>query len=592
MQQQQQLRNKAIKSGVKRLSERIVVDPITRIEGHLRVEADVGEDGVIKNAYSSGTSVRGIELIVENRDPRDVWAFMQRVCGVCTTTHALCSIRTVEDALDIKVPRNAHLIRNVMNATVFMHDHVVHFYHLHALDWVDIVSALDADPKETSKVAQSISKWPKSSPGYFAEVQEKIQRVVDSGQLGIFANGYWGHEAYKLPPEVNLLAVAHYLEALDWQKEIVKIHTILGGKNPHPHYVVGGMATPLDINSDNGIHAERLMNISQLLDGAKEFIEQVYIPDLLAIGSYYKDWLHGDGVNNYFSYGDYATGDIRDLDTYRYPRGVVLNGDLSTVHEIDLSDKEHIQEFVDRSWYTYDGKSGGGVGKHPFEGETALEYTGPKPPYTTLDTDKQYSWIKAPRWKEYPLETGPLARILVGYAAGKEDIVEVVDDTLEKLDIPITALNSAIGRMIARGLDALLASRWVREDMDELLDNVKNGDQVTFDRSKWEPSTWPKNAKGVGWMEAPRGSLAHWVEIEDGKTKMYQAVVPTTWNASPRDHKGATGPYEAALEGTPLIDKEKPLEILRIIHSFDPCLACAVHLTDLENNQLTEIRIG
>lgn len=577
---------------VETMSERIVVDPITRIEGHLRVEADIGADGVIKDAFSSGTSVRGIELIVQDRDPRDVWAFMQRVCGVCTTTHALASIRTVENALDITVPRNAHLIRNIMNAAVFVHDHVVHFYHLHALDWVDVVSALDANPDETSKIAQSISKWPKSSPGYFSDVQNKIKRLVDSGQLGIFANGYWGHEAYKLPPEVNLLAVAHYLEALDLQKEIVKIHTIFGGKNPHPHYVVGGMATPIDINSDNGIHAERLMHVSQLIDQAKEFVEQVYIPDLLAIGSYYKDWTHGGGLNNYLCYGDFSTGEVNDFDSYRFPRGIILDGDLSKIHDIDLTDKEHIKEFIDHSWYTYDGEEGGGIGKHPWDGETTLNYSGPKPPYNNLNTDEKYSWIKAPRWKEKPLETGPLARLMVGYAAGKEEIVQLVDDTLKKLDIPFSALQSALGRTIARGLESVLAAKWLRADMDELLNNIKNGDQVTFNRSKWEPETWPKSAKGVGWMEAPRGALGHWVEIENGKTKTYQAIVPTTWNATPRDHNNIVGAYEAALIGTPLLDKEKPLEILRIIHSFDPCLACAVHLTDLENDKITEIRIG
>jgi len=573
------------------MSERIVVDPITRIEGHLRIEADIDENGVIKNAYSSGTAVRGIELIVKDRDPRDVWAFVQRICGVCTTTHALVSIRSVEDALEIKIPRNAHLIRDIMNQAVFIHDHVVHFYHLHALDWVDVVNALKADPNETSRIAQSISSWPKSSPGYFKDVQSKVQKIVDSGQLGIFANGYWGHKAYKLPPEINLLAVAHYLEALDWQKEIVKIHTIFGGKNPHPHYVVGGMATPLDIDSDNGIHAERLMHVSQLIDEAKEFVNKVYIPDLLAIGSYYKDWLHGGGLNNYLCYGDFSTGDLYDPSLYRFPRGIVLNGNLKEVHDIDLKDPTHVQEFIDHSWYNYDGKQKG-VGLHPWEGETNLNYTGPKAPYKTLDTNDKYSWLKSPRWKEQPMETGPLARMIVGYAAGKEDIIQIVDETLKKLDVPITALQSALGRTVARGIESVLVADWMRNDMDSLLTNIKNGNQITFDRTKWEPETWPKSAKGVGWLEAPRGALGHWIEIENGKTKNYQAVVPTTWNASPKDHLNNIGAYEAALKDTPLLDKNQPLEILRIIHSFDPCLACAVHLTDLETNKSTEIRIG
>lgn len=573
------------------MAERIVVDPVARIEGHLRIEADVDEKGIIQDAFSSGTAVRGIELIVRDRDPRDVWAYVQRICGVCTTTHALAAIRSVEDAFDIKIPRNAHLIRDIMNGAVFLHDHVVHFYHLHAFDWVDVLSALKADPNETSRIAQSISDWPKSSPGYFKEIQMKIQKVVESGQLGIFANGYWGHKAYKLPPEVNLLAVAHYLEALDWQKEIVKIHTIFGGKNPHPHYVVGGMATPIDINSDNAIHAERLMHVSQIIDGAIEFVNKVYIPDLLAIGSYYKDWTYGGGLNNYLCYGDFSTGDIRDVNLYRFPRGVILNGNFNEVLDINLKDPEQVKEFIDHSWYTYDGKEDG-IGKHPWEGETSLRYTGPKPPFKTLNTDEKYSWIKSPRWKEYPMETGPLARMLVGYALKRDEFVSLIDDTLKKLNWPFAAMQSALGRTVARGLESTLVVKWMRDDMDALLKNIKNGDQVTFNSSKWEPETWPKKAKGVGWIEAPRGSLGHWVAIEDGKTKNYQAVVPTTWNASPRDHKKQIGAYEASLKGTPLLDKEKPLEILRIIHSFDPCLACAVHLTDVVSKQTTNIYIG
>lgn len=572
------------------MSERIVVDPITRIEGHLRVEADIDDKGMIQDAFSSGTAVRGIELIVKERDPRDVWAFVQRICGVCTSTHALASVRSVEDALDIKIPKNAELIRNIMNEAIFIHDHVVHFYHLHALDWVDVVSALEADPNETSKIAQSISTWPKSSPGYFKDIQDKVKKVVDSGQLGIFANGYWGHPAYKLPPEVNLLAVAHYLEALDWQKEIVKIQTILGGKNPHPHYVVGGMATPIDINSDNAVHAERLMHISQLIDQAKEFVNQVYIPDVLAIASYYKDWTYGGGLNSYLSYGEFSTGSHYDIQQYRMPRGVILNGNLKEIHEIDLKDPAQVQEFIDRSWYTYDGEVSD-KGKHPWDGETSLNYTGPKAPYENLDTEKAYSWVKSPRWKGNAVETGPLARIMVGYAAGKEEIVKLVDDTLKKLDLPISALQSALGRTAARALESVLMADWMRNDMDELLKNIKNGDQVTFNNEKWEPSTWPEKAKGVGWIEAPRGSLGHWVEIENGKTKNYQAVVPTTWNASPRDVKNI-GAFESSLLGTPLLVKDQPLEIIRIIHSFDPCLACAVHLTDLEKKSSTEIRIG
>jgi hydrogenase large subunit len=447
------------------MSERIVVDPVTRIEGHLRVEAEI-KDGKIQQAFSSGTAFRGLELIVKDRDPRDVWAYVQRICGVCTTTHALASVRAVEDALDIHIPKNASLIRNIMNEAIFLHDHVVHFYHLHAFDWVDVVNALQADAKEASRIAQSISAWPKSSPGYFAEIQKKVKTLVDSGQLGIFANGYWGHKAYKLPPEINLIAVAHYLEALDWQKEIVKIHTIFGGKNPHPHYVVGGMATPLDINSDNGIHAERLMHVSKLIDEARTFVNQVYIPDLLAIGSYYKDWTYGGGLNNYMSYGEFPTGDVRDIATYRMPRGAILGGNLKEIHDVDPKNLEQIQEFVDHSWYTYNGQNAGG--KHPWDGETSHKYTGPKPPFQYLDTEQKYSWIKSPRWRGQPMEVGPLARMMIGYAAGKKEFVTLVDDTLKKLGLPLTALQSALGRTVARGLESVLIADWLRDDMEPI----------------------------------------------------------------------------------------------------------------------------
>lgn len=573
------------------MAKRVVVDPVTRIEGHLRVEADV-QDGTIADAFSSGTAIRGIELVVKNRDPRDVWAYVQRICGVCTSSHALASIRAVEDALDIRIPQNASLIRNIMNGTLMLHDHVVHFYHLHAFDWVDAISILKADPNETSRIAHSLSSWPNSSPGYFKSVQDKIKKVADSGQLGVFANGYWGHSAYKLPPEVNLLAVAHYLEALDWQKEVVKIQTILGGKNPHPHYLVGGMATPLEINTDNGIHSERLQQIDQLITQADTFIHQVYLPDLLAIGSYYKDWgmrQIGGGLNNYLCYGDFSTTDIRDVKNYRVPRGIILGGNMKEIHDVDPHDPDQIGERIDHSWYTYDGKETGS--RHPYKGSTEMNYTGPTPPYEHLNTDRKYSWIKSPRWRGHAMETGPLARMMVGYAADKGDYRAIIDDTLKKLDLPITALHSALGRTVARGLDAGMVVGWMREDFNSLMNNIRNGDQTTFDATKWEPETWPDHAQGAGTSEAPRGSLGHWIKIENGKTTNYQAVVPTTWNASPRDQAGEIGAYESSLKGVPVADLNQPLEILRVVHSFDPCLACAVHLSDLTGRSQTTVHV-
>ncbi|MDD2792167.1 MAG: nickel-dependent hydrogenase large subunit [Sediminibacterium sp.] len=571
------------------MSKRIVVDPITRIEGHLRIEADI-ENGKIKDAYSSGTMVRLLEEILRGRDPRDAWAFVGRVCGVCTSIHSVTSVRAVEDALDIVVPPNAELVRNLMNCALYIHDHVVHFYHLHAMDWVDVVNALKADPKKTSELAQSISKWPKSSPGYFSDLQTRIKKFVDSGQLGIFSNGYWGHPAYKLPAEVNLIGLAHYLEALEWQKEIVKIQAILGGKNPHPNYLVGGMACAVGIDDVSGLNAERLAYIGQLLKDGKQFIEQVYIPDLMTVASFYKDWgAIGGGLGNYLVYGDMPTNGYRDASSFKFPSGAILNKDISKVYEVDLKKEDEVQEFITRSWYEY--KEGDNKGLHPWKGESKINYTGPKPPFEHLKTDEKYSYLKTPRWKGNAMEVGPLARVLVGYAKGREDFKEVVDKALKDLNVPVTALFSTLGRTAARGLECVLAAQWGQEFFDQLVTNIKNGDTRMADSSKFEPSTWPKTALGVGHSEAPRGALAHWINIEDEKIANYQLVVPTTWNASPRDSKGQLSAYEAALIDTPVADEKQPLEILRTIHSFDPCMACSVHLYDENGTTISRISV-
>ena len=573
------------------MANRIVIDPITRIEGHLRIEAEI-KDGKVVDAYSSSTMVRGMEKIVEGRDPRDVWAFVQRACGVCTTVHAIASIRSVEDALGIVVPPNAELARNIVTVSQYLHDHVVHFYHLHALDWVDVTQVLKADPNATSQLAQSISKWPKSSPGYFADVKNRIKKFVESGQLGIFANGYWGHSAMKLPPEANLMAVAHYLEALEWQKEIVKIHTILGGKNPHPHFIVGGMASSINVDDAGGLNIDKLAYVGKLLKEAKTFIDQVYIPDLLAIASFYKDWgAIGDSkFGNYMSFGDLPTGGYNNPSTFKFPQGVILDGDLSKIHDVNIKDESEFAEYVNNSWYDYSG--GNDKGKHPWEGETNINYTGPKPPYEHLDVNKEYSFIKTPRWKGKPVEVGPLSRMLIGYAKGIPEYTKVVDYALGYLNVPAAALLSTLGRTAARGLESVLLADWGLEFYDKLLLNIKNGDTKMANMDKWDPSTWPKEAKGVGFMEAPRGGLSHWIVIKDGKTANYQMVVPTTWNASPRDPKGQMSAFESALIGTPIADEKNPLEILRTIHSFDPCLACAVHLYDEHGKNISQLQVG
>ncbi|MBK9713339.1 MAG: nickel-dependent hydrogenase large subunit [Kouleothrix sp.] len=573
------------------MAKRLVIDPITRIEGHLRIEAEVGADNIVKDAYSSGTMVRGIEIILNGRDPREAWAFAQRVCGVCTTVHAFASIRAVEDALGITIPKAANLIRNLMIAQQYVHDHVMHFYHLHALDWVDVVNALKADPKATAELQQKISPWPNASPAYFAGVRDKVQAIVDSGQLSIFANAYWGHPAYKLPPEMNLLAVAHYLEALDWQAQATKIHTIFGGKNPHPNFVVGGVPMPIDLNSDTALNAERLSIISDSIEQMIAFVDQVYLPDLLAIAPFYKDYAAiGGGLGNFLTWGEFPDTDINDTSKYLVPRAVILNKDLSNIIQPDPRDMQRMQEFVTRSWYAYSG--GDQAGLHPWQGETTLKYSGPKPPYEQLAVEQKYTWLKAPRWNETPMEVGPLARVLAMYATGHAQTKELIDATLKALDAPTEALFSTLGRTAARAIETKVFADAMRGYYNDLIAEIKAGNTQTFNREKWEPTSWPARAQGVGLMEAPRGALGHWVVIENGKIANYQMVVPTTWNATPRDHKGQMGAYEASLIGTPLARPEWPLEILRTIHSFDPCMACAIHMVDTTGHALGDLAVG
>ena len=581
------------------MASRIVIDPITRIEGHLRIEIAV-QDGVVTDAFSSGTMVRGFELILKGRDPRDAWAFVERACGVCTTVHALASVRAVEDALGITVPPNADLIRNLMFCAQYLQDHVVHFYHLHALDWVDVVSALSADPKKTSEVAQSLSNWPKSSPGYFSDLQKRLKTFVDSGQLGIFANAYWGHSAYKLPAEVNLIGVAHYLEALEWQKEIVKVHAIFGGKNPHPNYLVGGVPCSLNIDEANSINAERLAHVAKLFDDAQQFVEQVYIPDLLAIASFYKGWLYGGGLSSQavLSYGDipqrandYSPGNLL------LPRGAIIGGKLDKVHEVDLKDPEQIQEFVNHSWYKYADES---KGLHPFDGVTEPNYKPEGPNFKgtrtrieNLDESAKYSWIKAPRWRGNAMEVGCLSRMLLGYVQPKQYpfIKDTIDAVLKKLDVPVTALFSTLGRTAARGIETLYCADLQVQQFDKLIAAIKAGDTATANVEKWDPATWPKEAKGAGFTEAPRGALGHWIKIKDTKIDNYQCVVPTTWNGSPRDAKNQIGAYEASLMNTPLAKADEPLEILRTLHSFDPCLACSTHVMSPDGQEMTSVKV-
>ncbi len=582
--------------------KRVVVDPVCRIEGHLRVEVNLDDKNVIRNAVSTGTMWRGLEVILKGRDPRDAWAFTERICGVCTGTHALTSVRAVEDALAIKIPENANTIRNLMQLNLYVHDHLVHFYHLHALDWVDVVSALKADPKATSTLAQSISSWPLSSPGYFRDIQNRLKKFVESGQLGPFMNGYWGNPAYKLPPEANLMAVAHYLEALDFQKELVKVHTIFGGKNPHPNWLVGGVPCAINLEGTGAVGAvnmERLNLVKSIIDRAAEFVEQVYIPDLLAIGSFYKGWLYGGGLSskNLLSYGDIPqkANDYTSANLL-LPRGAIINGKLDEIHPVDLKDPEQVQEYVAHSWYKYPDET---KGLHPFDGVTEPNFVlgpntkGSKTNIKELDEGGKYSWIKAPRWRGHAMEVGCLPRMVLGYLQPKQypEIHGLVDGALKKLDVPVTALFSTLGRTAARGLETAYCVKLQQQQFDKLMANLKAGDLNTANIEKWEPSTWPKEAMGAGFTEAPRGALGHWIKIKDTKIDNYQCVVPTTWNGGPRDHKGQIGAFEASLMDTPVAKADEPLEILRTLHSFDPCLACSTHVMSPDGQEMTSVKV-
>lgn len=586
---------------------RVVVDPVTRIEGHMRCEVNVDSNNVIRNAVSTGTMWRGLEVILRGRDPRDAWAFVERICGVCTGCHALASVRAVENALDIRIPPNAHLIREIMAKVLQWHDHVVHFYHLHALDWVNPVNALKADPKATSELQQLVGpNHPMSSPGYFRDIQNRLKRFVESGELGIFKNGYWDNPAYKLSPEADLMATAHYLEALDIQKEIVKIHTIFGGKNPHPNFMVGGV--PCAINMDGDLAAGAPLNMERLnfvrarLEEAYEFSKNVYIPDVVAIATFYKGWLYGGGLSatNVMDYGDYPKVNY-NKSTDQLKGGVILNGNWNEVFPVDPTDPEQIQEFVAHSWYKYPDEA---KGLHPWDGVTEHNYAlgpntkGTRTDIKQLDEAAKYSWIKSPRWRGNAVEVGPLSRYILNYAQGNQYVIEQVDSSLASFNklagtnlTPKQALPSTIGRTLARALEAHYCAAMMLDDWKELIGNIKAGDSSTANVEKWDPSTWPKEAKGYGLVAAPRGANGHWIRIKDGKIANYQCIVPTTWNGSPRDPAGNIGAFEASLMNTPMERPEEPVEILRTLHSFDPCLACSTHVMSEDGENLAKVTV-
>ncbi|MFZ5446266.1 MAG: nickel-dependent hydrogenase large subunit [Myxococcota bacterium] len=566
------------------MSKRITIDPITRIEGHLRIDCEVGTDNKVSAAWASGTMWRGVEQILLGRDPRDAWAITQRFCGVCTTVHAIASVRSVENALKLAVPKNAQYIRNLMIAAHAVHDEVVHFYHLSALDWVDVTSALKADPIKASQLGESLSTWPGNGKNEMIAVHAKLKGLVESGQLGIFANGYWGHPAMKLPPEVNLLAVAHYLQALEVQRKANKIVAILGSKTPHIQNVaVGGVSNPVALNSQSVLTVERLLAIKEYIDALKDFVNNVYLVDVAAVAAFYPEWTGiGKGVTNYLACPDFPLDEQgTKFDT---PGGYIAGGKLETFKPItkfgDEFFREGVAESVKHSWY-----QGGKGALHPYKGETNAEYT-------DFKEDGKYSWVKSPMFNGEPAQVGPLARVLMAVATKDEEILKHLNrvlgliETVGKVKVPLEGLHSTLGRHAARSVMCQRNVELLERHWKLLIDNIAAGDTATFARPEF-----PKGeVQGFGFHEAPRGLLSHWIVIENGLIKNYQAVVPTTWNAAPRNEKDAIGPYEASLLDTPLADPERPLEVLRTIHSFDPCLACAVHLTDVTKREVVKVR--
>ncbi|ACV67568.1 nickel-dependent hydrogenase large subunit [Desulfohalobium retbaense] len=542
----------------------IVIDPVTRIEGHLRVEVEV-DNGKVSNVWSSSQLFRGLETILKGRDPRDAQHFTQRSCGVCTYVHALASTRCVDNAVGVKIPENAHLVRNLVLSAQYLHDHIVHFYHLHALDWVDVTSALKADPAKAAKIANNISPRVTKAEDLKA-VQQKLQSFVDSGQLGIFTNAYFlgGHEAYYLPPEVNLIATAHYLEALRLQVKAARAMAVFGAKNPHTQFtVVGG------VTCYNSLTPERISEFKSLYEETRKFVEECYIPDLLAVAGYYKDWGSIGGCTNFLSFGEFGNDDYSMADNY-IPQGVIMNRNLGQVTDFDPN---AIAEHVKHSWYK------DGPAKHPYEGVT-------EPQYTSLEDKDRYSWMKAPRYQGEAMEVGPLAHVLVAYARGHKDTVEAVDYVCGQLGVGKEALFSTLGRTAARGIETLVTARKMETWINQLAENVSSGNNDLY--TPWE---MPNEAEGVGFVNAPRGGLSHWVRIKNKKIENFQLVVPSTWNLGPRCGANKLGPVEEALMGTPVVDPERPVEILRTVHAFDPCIACGVHVIDSKTNKVHKFRV-
>jgi len=565
------------------MSKRITIDPISRIEGHLRVDVEV-ENGSVSNSWASCTMWRGIENILKGRDPREAWLFTQRFCGVCTTVHAIASVRSVEDALNLEIPLNAQYIRNLILINHALHDHMVHFYHLSALDFVDVLKIPAADPAKTSALAESLSDWPGNSRKALTAAQDKVKAVAASGQLGIFTNGYWGHPAMRLSPEVNLLAFSHYVQAIEYQRKSNQAVAMLGSKTPHiQNLAVGGVANAINLDSMGTLNMDKLVMIKELMDQVKPFVDQVYVPDVCAVAAMYADWFnYGAGVTNYMASPDLPL-DAKNT-KFDLPGGYIMDGNVAGVHRFDgFRDKVFIDSVTEETKHAY---YKGDQPLAPWKGET-------DPEYGDWQEDGKYTWVKAPRFQGRPMQVGPLAQVLVGYASGDPLTRKHTDmalDTISKIagrKIGVNQLHSTMGRHAARAIRASMLAELGQKHWQLLVDNIAKGDVSICNQPEF-PSG---EVQGVGVHEAPRGLLSHWTVIKGGKLENYQAVVPSTWNASPRDAKGQLGPYEASLLHNPIADPERPLEAIRTIHSFDPCLACAVHSFDPEGKPLATVKV-
>lgn len=583
---------------------RTVIDPVTRVGGHLRLEVEL-DGGVVGDAWSSGTMFRGFERLLEGRDPRDAWLMAQRICGACTAVHALASVRAVESALTVRVPRNARLVRNILAATQYLRDHVVRFYYLHSVDWVDVAAALEADPEATATLARSLGDWPGSTAAHFAEVQQKLEGQLASGQSGTFANGYWGHPAYVMAPEADLLLVSHYFDALEWQRTATRIQTLFGGKSPHPQtYLVGGMSiappwggprqtlpgqhpTLAERDAPVALSDRGLDLVETFIAGATAFIENAYVPDVLLVAREHPAWARlGGGIGNYLAYGDFPEDDTSRPALF-LPRGRLVGGNLAVAEDVEQG---AVTEYVAAAHYRYEG--GDATGHRPLAERLDPEYGGPPPPVTTFEGSPKYSWVKAPRYDDEPMEVGPLARLLVARAAGRRGIATRLEETLAALDAGPELLSSTIGRLVARAVETQVLVERMSGWLTELRANLAEGDLAVADVTRWSPSVWPDEALGWSLGEGPGGAVGHWVRVDGQRIGRYEIVDSSTWNGSSRDAQGRRGPWEEALVGTPVADPARPLEILRTIHSFDPCLACGVHAYDPRGRGTPALRIA